>query len=226
MKQFKTTLWVLMLALAAVVATSCNTETHADNDGILYDIVTFQSQSEDGSVFVLQTGPSTPEILLSSTRQLDLEKVPLGSRVVIAYTTRNGLKPTVNSPIDLITLAQVHTADLIKAASGFESEMVSLTSTWLTGTWLNFDLNANVSEQPKKFELVVDESTLDQKMPTVYLLFESDDPRATQKHCYASFNVAWLWEDPRYDGFTLIVCNGNGPHKYEFKSRETIKPVG
>lgn len=226
----KTALRLFTVAILAITAASCNDSSNEIPDNEAWNLVTFAAQNESGSTFTFQTGAFTPEITLTSTRTFDTEKVKVGTRMVIRYRTLTGADPNTSGPIDLLGFMAVHNAELLKGTASeynkFASEMVEVNSVWITGKWLNFDITANVDKEPKTFKLVADESTLDSKQPTVYLLFETDDIYdATAKRCYASFDIDWLWKDPRYTGITLKVANGSGPHSFEFEARPSITPM-
>lgn len=201
---------LFMIATLMFILPSCNSEdTDVLPANTIFDMVTFDAQTPEGAVFTLQRTQTSPVLTLVAARQqVNTNTFPVGNRMIIAYTPDNG-DPNRSGNITLYGGAPVTNGNIqfqtAQATENFKSEKVRLTSAWLTGNYLNFEMRVDCTTEPKNCALYADEATIGTDNPVVYLIFEADDlGSAYWQQLYASFNIEELW-DTGADHFTLVV---------------------
>lgn len=219
--------------LLATVFTACNDETKQNPlDTVYMDMMTFVSTGDDGSVFTMQQTIDKPVITYTCAQKYTGNAFKPGDRMVVMYKLGTLRDPYTSGPINVLSAAPAINGTLSWAtaaeADNFGSNTLQMQSLWVTENYLNMDFIAVLQNEPKKLTLVADEATRDEKMPTVYLIFESDRNGAgTWKRVFASLNISEIWSNSKYDGFILRVPEEANPslESIEFKKSETIKPV-
>lgn len=233
----RTKLLAILSAMAAVFAISaCNSGMDDDDNNVkvYQDMVTLVSNGEDGCTMTMQQTNDTPVLTYTSSQQFESKNVSVGDRVMIAYRLATDRQPYTSGPVVLLAYNLVLNGKLSWGSAidndSWKTAPLQTQAIWLTGNYLNFHLSGQVRNEGKKFALVADETTKNEKMPTVYLIFISDDEASgTWKNFYASIDVSTIMANYDYDGFVLKMNNvtGSGIDKdtFIFRRGEQIKPA-
>lgn len=233
----KTKLLYLMSAMFAVFAfTACNSGLDDDDkDGEIYqDMVTLVSNSDQGCTLSMQRTNDTPVITYTSTQKFDSKNIEVGDRVMVAYRLGTDRQAYTSGPVILMAYNLVVNGKMTWGTAAenesWKTGPLQVQAIWLTGNYLNFHVSGQMRAEGKKFALVLDEKTKDQKMPTAYLMYIGDsEATGTWKSFYASIDVSAIMGDMDYDGFIMKLNNvsGTGQDKdtFEFRRGEQIKPA-
>lgn len=223
----------LALALFAVVlglgAASCN-DNKTDYQEMFMAFVTYTSSSDNGSVFTTRPNLDETPVTFTSTVVLAEKDYPLGQRYIIGYTNQSGER-FQSGPINLMSIMKIINGKVEKATP---EAIKDLTSTDVTmdliqreGTYINFQATGPIQIQPKKFGLYVDENTITDKVPQVYVGFETDNTGGTMRTFFASIDIADIWNLPTCEGIN-IHFKVNGVDKellFERKAHITPDPT-
>lgn len=199
-----------------LVMVSCSDDSGIDGpvEMQLWDIVTYtgRSASPGGSIFNFRQVDDSPEIVLTSDRQLPDDVEP-GTRLMIRYIPESG-KAYTSGPVTLLSASRINQGP---AATEWKDDYnvwnrdkVYLYSMWRTGTYINFHLRLTYSTEPRVFTLVLDPSTRDWDVPEFYLVHIMD--KVTDNHdraYFASFDINELWSNPGVRGVRVHVANTN-----------------
>lgn len=235
MTQFLKKLWLGSLAaVLAFASTSCNSDD--DNGGLppgtLYDIVTLVSNTDQGSVFEFRRDGDSPLITLTSSRRVSTDFKD-GDRLLIAYMPLSGVS-YVSGSIDLYGTGNVINGDIQTGTAqewnSFRTADQNVAFINRSGEYLNVRTEIYVRSQPKTYALVVDESTLDEEIPTAYIIFEPDTQGDTSLHTgYASWNLSKVWNLESVKGLKIVWSDGatgkTGERTFK-KDIQQIEPVG
>lgn len=237
MKKYFNFLSALTLTvMLAVIGTACNNNNGNEPsvDNFSADIATLVSMDDSGAVFtVIPEDDGTPFSLTFSGYKLSPEMFTVGNRYLILYTP-------VTSPggpggaSRLLGFLYVYngtiTEGTAESTSSWRTMQQDLVAMWRSGNWINIQANLTYVKDgtPKKYELVVDETTLDNEYPEVHLIYEPDDsPLAETKTFYASFNIESIWERPNVKGIRITAIINQGPRTFTFTKQqaENFEPV-
>lgn len=203
-------------AAAAILLTACS---HDGIDGEVdmthYEFVTLNSSTPSGSTFELVGPDNSGSTFLHSTRSLDPEQFPDGTRLIIAYTGPSG---SGNSEIDLRSAVRIFNAPLRDADAGdlsAPSDPIYLMSMWRTGSFLNIRAMLPASSQPRIWRLVIDPATASDPVPCLRLIHRLPDGLTTDDtymaSSYSSFDISSLTSTPTATAFTVELLNSNLP---------------
>lgn len=210
----KTLIPSLFAAALAVLLPSCNSESNSatTDDDTHYDMVTYASMSDKGSTYTLQKDDDSQPVTLTATARIDTTAVKVGQRVVIAYTLPSGVSAYTNSSINLKGYMTAVNDTIITDKAPTLNYNQKLISAWITGKYLNIHSQVSVAESAKRFELVLDEETVNNIYPTVYLVFEPDldFDKVSSKSVYASFDISKLRYTLNARGFKLVWLPASG----------------
>lgn len=227
---------VKFLSLLAAVftllcTTSCNdTSEDPTTTEIYYDIVTLYAQNDNGCTLIAHADANSNAVTYTSAESLDTDYVSIGERVLIAYTSSYGRY--VSGAINLIGYQVVENGMIEEGneedTDGWSSTGIQPSSLWVTGNYLNMQFDAPIYNKIGSLRLVVDESTLSNSMPDVYLIYIADQVGASYAEIVASYDISMIWANSDYDGFVLHMNSEYSamPNELEFTKTVSIMPVG
>ena len=157
------TLPILLLTIFAFALSSCNDDNHKSlPDGTMFDIVTLVENNDKGSVFEFRKDGDSPLITLTSERKLDEKEVKVGQRIMIAYVPLSGVS-YVSGSIDLIAYRSVFNGNIVidKVSDWKLTHEQRVTFINRSGNYINVSAEIYVQNEPKVYNLVLDEKTLD-----------------------------------------------------------------
>lgn len=223
------------VAVAGLCMTSCNSSSHENGGftGTIYmDYVTLASDTEQGSTFTMHKGANTPLITYVTNQRIETGMVKVGERCVLAYYYPDARPEYTSGTITIQAYQKCINGGITEGTAedtnNFKSDHVQCSALWITGNYLNFSIKGLYGNSPKTFKLVADETTMDSTMPTVYLIYETDNQVAgAWKDIYASLDISKVWSSNKYEGFVLKMTNDNNivGSSVTFKSRDSIQPV-
>lgn len=210
----KTTLKSFILIAAAATLSACsNVNTDEIQPSLFSAFATLESTSGKTTFSVQEEGTTTP-VMLTSTVGLG-SSFTVGKRYVIQYSTADN-KQYSPGPITLYGIYNVYQGTIITATTkeilDASKTPINVTYSSLTGDWTNLTVTAPISQWPKNFSLYVNEETLHEAYPDVYIGFTSDNNSSnTQGTVFGSFDMSPLWEHENVQGFTLYYTQNNTP---------------
>lgn len=221
-KQFTLSL-MACAALTAALASCTNPED--DSPQVYTDIVSFVSQTSEGSSFTLRKAGDSPLVTLTSTTRLRPEDFKTGTRIVLQYIPENG-KQYESGPVRLYQAMNVQGSEVAQGTAestdNWRSDGLRILSVDRTGEFVNVYAQGLYSFKPE-FTLYIDSSTLADEYPAVHLVYKDDNPLQSSTHIvYGSFDISEVWNLPGCKGvhFYSADLNANGyfPILKEYKS--------
>ena len=226
------TLPILLLTIFAFALSSCNDDNHKSlPDGTMFDIVTLVENNDKGSVFEFRKDGDSPLITLTSERKLDEKEVKVGQRIMIAYVPLSGVS-YVSGSIDLIAYRSVFNGNIVigKASdwNNFGTYEQRVTFINRSGNYINVSAEIYVQNEPKVYNLVLDEKTLDKEYPQAYIIYRPDsDLNGTMKTGYASWDISSVWALGTCKGLKIswVDENSNIQTRTFDKDQQQVKPA-
>jgi hypothetical protein len=204
-----------LLAGASMLLSSCSdSKDKNENDDTLIDIVTLVSTGDAGSLFTFQQDGDSPLISLTSNYVIDSQYVKPGERMMIAYVPTSGVAYQ-SGPINLVSYRDIINGKCLEGTaseySSWGTEEQQIYSLWRTGNYINVHAGAYVKSAPKRYILVADKETLNDALPQLYLLFETDNNQSgALSAIYASFDISDIWNRSNVKGLRVHVNNAMG----------------
>lgn len=219
MKSISKLLMMVPVLMAAMLC-SCND----DNDtpipsGAFTVFATLERLDNTGATFTTQELDDSELVTYVTTQELDSKIYTVGKRYVIVFSNQSG-KRFQSGEITLYMAysvfngkAESHTAADCEAAF---KDPVNLSMIYRTGKWLNVEATAPVGVQPKVFTVYVDQATINNEVPEVYVAFKTDNINGPERTFFGSFDLSPVWN--------LSTCHGLRVH-YFTKGVETVEVI-
>lgn len=205
---------LLILTLLAIITTSCGDDIPYNDRAALYDIVTFDGAGEDGAMFSFRQINDSPIIhLVAHGITLDEKIAHKGQRLLIGYYPISG-NAYVSDQIELIGYSQVNQNEVVITPSdkiaNWDKNPIWLNSIWRSGTFLNLNLRADQSGSSRRFELIADQSTINEPMPHLYIAHDLlGSPENYSRQIYASFDLSSVWNLNSCKGVIIHINDSN-----------------
>ena len=213
----------LLFAFTFLIATlsSCNSSSDEPQSMLFSAFSTLESLDGSSCSFSIQEDSDSSPIILTASISLNSQEFKVGGRYVIQYSTLDN-NPFTPGPITLYAVVSPFTGNVTEAS---KSEINNLTSDPIsifyinrTSNWINIQAVASVTNKPEAFGLYVDETTLGDEYPKVYVGFKSDNISSiNQNQFFGSFNVQSLFELPTAKGFTLYYRYNGSQNSVKFE---------
>ncbi len=219
-----------MLLVFAAIATSCNDDD--DDSGInlgdtYLDLVTMQSTSSEGTVFVFRKDNDSPEITLTTKQTFSSGAPSPGERMAISYIPESG-KRYESGPVRVVSIAKAYGPGYQTAIepSDEKSDPLSVLAVWRTEQFLNIQASAQFVSSPSQFRLVLDSETADSEYPEFYLVFRKDFSEATVRYTvFGSYDISGIWNRPGCRGITVHYTDVTGNIETTIRKDAAIGPV-
>jgi len=226
------TMFAAVLTLFATAA--CNTTDHSDVGPIppntLYDFATLTSNTDKGSIFTLTKANDSQPVTYTSSVKIDTNKgIKVGDRLVIAYTTTEGLKAYQSGPINLIGYILMDNASMTVAnlEGAWSSSPLDMEVITRTGTYINMQMKLYARNNITRGELrlVADPNKLDAAVPELFLVYDNPQNFGDNKYlAYASFDIADIWTRATCKGVKITYQTVNGIKSTTFENNDVVKP--
>ncbi|MDE6333552.1 MAG: hypothetical protein K2L77_02785 [Muribaculaceae bacterium] len=215
---------ILAAAIILPMATlaSCNND---DPDPLyIYNaFVNYQGTEAGTATFTTQEKDDSE--LITFTTTANVSSLTKGNRYVISYSTADDSR-FKSGPIELYQVLTPY-QEPYKEATLEEIQELNTTpvscAPGRTGVYINVPAVAEF--QPKVFGLYVDNATMSNELPDVYIIFKADDTKPSQAGTYlGSFDISKLFEN--HAGIRLHYRQGGIEKTTDFrKGNMTIKPI-
>lgn len=214
---------ILVAATICCMTTSCcsdNTGGSGYPDNMATDFATLASTSDRGTVFTLQKSGDSPLVTFTAPIKIDQSVIKVGERVIIAYVPDGGQKVYESGPIKLYGILAIFNADIttepMSTIENWSSQRMDTKIISRSGNYLDIWAELEYKTEPERFVLAVDESTVNDEYPEVYLVFTSDlTTLGPQRQFYASFDLSPVWD--------LQSCRGLNIHYMDKTGDKTLK---
>ena len=195
-----------MLALTlSTCLVSCNDDDKDDVE-MFMAFVTYAESSKDGSVFTTRPNNDLPLVTFTSGIVLDSKKYSTGKRYIIGYTTPSN-KRFESGPISLMTIMNVTNGKAeeatLNAIQGMQNNLLEVSMLQREGQYLNIEATAPIQFQPKTFGIYVDDETIGNARPDIYIGFETDNTGGAYRTFFGSFDLSPIWDLPSCEGVRI-----------------------
>lgn len=216
--------WLCMFLGAVVTACKDDVEPASNlPQSAVYDFVTLEESSADGSVFTMRKSGDSP--LISYYSDMDFSRIQTihdGDRLILCYDRIDGEVYT-SGAIDIYGYVQLSSTEL-KALygtsadyDGWASPPMKVNSLWRSGCFINLDTEISVFHaiRPESMVIVADKSSLSGEYPVLYIVYENAENNDGDNpyRVYASFDISEIWDRPSCKGVTISY-----PTAYGFQS--------
>lgn len=201
---------IFVAMMAAVLAWGCSSDEPTDSV-TLYDIVTFEGDSDHGARFSFRKNGDSPLVeLVAAGRRLNSEAVAEGDRVLIAYTPVSG-EAYRSGDIELKGVSLINGGDMRRGGTdGWDATPVYVNSLWRSGTYINLECKLDYADDKRRFYLALDEATAAEPVPDLYIVHDMGTlPPNFGRRIYASWDISAVWDVPECQGVTVHVNDSN-----------------
>ncbi len=218
---------LILSSLFVFLTTSCSDDESYNDHATLYDIVTFEGNTDSGAQFTLLRQDDAPAVsLLARGTKVDTETIEPEKRVFIGYIPASG-EPYTSGDITLTGASAINN-DVLRISSldsipAWDSDPIYLNSIWRTGNFINIYCRVSYSDEKRAFILMVDRATRDDAIPQLYLVHNLlGEPQSFTRRAYLSVDISSLWSETSCHGVTVHLNDSNLPQNtYTFyKSTE------
>ena len=212
----------LLIAIIALVLSSCNISyPEADDTGYM-DIVTFVSTTSNSATFEMQQRDDSPVITyVARDLSVDTEYCPSGTRLLLAYTPISG-EPYKSGYIHVLGMQGVYNAEVKQSAipHDWDADGIFMLEMWRSGNYINVSSVITSVDVPKRYDLLVDPATFDDEFPQLYVVFENAKTNETERAYFASFDIKSLLDKSTCRGVVVNLKDtyqGNNQITFEKK---------
>lgn len=215
-------LLLILSALLTITATSCGDDEALNDAATLYDIVTFDGNTDVGARFSQQRQNDAPTaILLARGVTADTAELKPGKRVFIGYIPASG-EPYTSGDITLTGASAINN-DVLRISSldsvpAWDNDPIYLNSIWRTGKYININCRVSHSDTKRAFILMVDRETRGDAVPQLYLVHNLlGESQSYTRRAYLSVDISSLWDEESCKGVTIHLNDSNLPQNtYSF----------
>ncbi|MDE6854200.1 MAG: hypothetical protein K2J38_04000 [Muribaculaceae bacterium] len=225
----------------AVCALSLSMASCSTNDGpdggqsvIFSNIVTVETVGSTGASFSFQKLDDSPMINLTTTQSVNgtgTNELKKGMRIVLTYTPASGVQYQ-SGPITayqwMKTYGEGGQLPVVSASSteNWYTNSVQQVMVQRTGQYLNAGLVTN--DTPSECRMVVDEATVNDEYPKVYLIYKSNNiPTSINYVFYASYSMTDLMEHENFKGVDVTYEDSYGKQSVRIDRPNTgLRPQG
>ena len=217
MNFIKSAIIAALISLPGLLCTSCNSSNEDEPDTgtntTFNAFVTLTATSTQGCTFTARKENDDPIVTFSSNQSLGTE-IKVGRRYFLVYSNGTADQPFQNGQIRIwnvydVNQSEIQTKDL-DAINKVCSTPVDAATIFRTGNYINVTVEAATGNATlSDFGLIVDEATVNNSYPDVYLAFKPSvgSVGLGQRYTYmGSFDVASLWNRDSCNGFNIHVA--------------------
>jgi len=202
------------LRVAAAVAAlalmaSCADDEPATVVPALYDIVTYTGQDARGARFEFQRDGDSPLVELTAPGY-NHEKLDSPRRILLGYVPAGG-EPYKSDDIRVVGWSQI-VSDVLRQGNtaGWDADAVYMNALWRTGGYINLDCRVEYSSEPRRLSLMVDEATLTDPVPQLYVFHDRGDVApGFSRQIYCSWDISALWNRAECEGVDVHLADSN-----------------
>lgn len=205
------------LALSAASCSDDEPKSTLPNDG-WYDIVTFASASESGSIFTMQKDGDSDLISYTTPYVPRDTAINVGDRLIIMYLRADDAPAYTSGPIDLYGYRRLDNSpqrmvsDPQFTAENWVSEPIEAQTLTRSGQYV--DMQARLSclkaEGVKLWQLQVDPTTVADAYPQLYVVYQAKSPGDNFAKGYASWDISAVLDRPTCSGVVINYMSPTG----------------
>ncbi|MDE6198152.1 MAG: hypothetical protein K2F91_09850 [Muribaculaceae bacterium] len=210
-----------IIAAASVAGlSSCNSNDNPLPPTVIYtDIVTIAAMNADGSAFTFQKENDSPLVTLTTKQTLSPDHFKVNTRAVISYTSESD--HATSGPVNLLAAAETYGRGDAPAtvsaeqAGNWETSPVDNIIVQRSGQYVNVVFTAYTDSTPKLCRVVLDEATLNDEYPTLYLLFEPQEFGINPGNyaIYMSYSLAGIFAQSTSKGVEVVYKDNTNTTK-------------
>lgn len=201
----------LVIAVLSAGLAGCQDGDPGEQTPTLYDIVELVASSDAGSSMVLQHGDAEPVYMTTSTR-FDNQLIVAGDCFFLGYQVLQEGNP---QQVKTVTYSQINNSavvvDSLDEYPEWDDDEVYLMAIWRAGDKIVVRCRLPYDDNPRKFFMLADESTLSSPYPDLYLVHELPLSHTDTylRQYYAAFDAAEILALDTCRGVTVHVANSN-----------------
>lgn len=210
-------LYIFGLMLAAFSLVSCSEESPGGiTDLIRTDMVTFEQETDAGTLFSMQEYEDSPMMYLTA-EGFHGKELNKGERTILRYYVKS--KDTV-SDVNISVQYQIPVIfDSLRVATKerireYEINPVELKSIWRSGNFVNINTFVQYTDKQRFIALIVDEATLGRNIVEAYFVDDLlEHPGFYYRQAYLSFFTGNLWAKyPDSKTLRIYINDSNYPN--------------
>ncbi len=191
--------------------TGCQEGDPGEQTPTLYNIVELEASSDTGSSMVLKHGDSEPVYMTTATK-FDATVIVAGDCFFLGYQVLQEGNP---QQVKTITYSQINNSqvqvDQIGKYLTWDKDEVYLMAIWRAGDKIIVRCRLPYDDNPRRFFMLADESTLSSPYPDLYLVHELPIGHTAtyDRQYYAAFDASEIFSFDTCEGVTVHVANSN-----------------
>jgi len=186
----------LLPLLAIVSACKENEDIDPAYTHYRYDIVTYMGGDNGGATYVYWGRDDSAAVTLRSSQAVD--KLKPYQRVLLRYNyadDNDGASQRQVNVYGISTIVSDSVRYTTKPIDEYNRLAIKLRSVWRTGEYINLHCQAQYTEHPRHFYMIVDSTTWHNDTVDCYLIHDvHNDTTYYWTEAYASFNMGALWK--------------------------------
>lgn len=204
---------IILSLLWVIAATSCGDDGPYSDAAALYDIVTYEGTTSAGATFSFRQYDDSPLITLTAKGAQMSDRITAGDRLLIGYYPASG-QPYTSGEITLQAYSYINQDTVVcrqeKDLAGWDKDPMYLNSVWRSGKYLNLYVRIDQSDEPRRFELAIDQATINDSLPHLYMVHDLlDSPGNYTRRAYASYDLTPVWKLETCRGIILHINDSN-----------------
>ena len=219
----------LLILICSIGFSGCSSLANGNNElpSLFSVFATLEAHAKAGAVFTVQATPDGEPITLTTTANLDSEKLKVGDRFIIIYSNGDTYDPYIPGAIDLKNVLPVANGS-VQAASkqqilAMQGVPYVVSECFRTGSFINVALRVPTTADPAHFNIYLDEATIASPTPQLYMIYDITSTGLSATTAFGSFNIADVWDLATCTGVNLNL--GDTPAVI-FKKNSQTKPDG
>lgn len=212
----------IILAAAALLAllSSCKDSHDGPTVDIYQNLVTFTGNSGGSAMFEYQELNDSPIVRLGIRGNIDAEKYPAGTRMLMTYSLPAGTGYGDNcNEVELRGLSTVYSGQVTALPySQIEPliKPVALITIYRTGHYINFTTSMPKLEK-RSYSIYADRSTVGSPEVKLYLTTATVDETPTFDSTQTgSIDISEVWDAATTRSVIISVDNSENPYRKEF----------
>lgn len=188
---------VVMCVLCVAAMTSCNEEEAFEYGDFCYDMVTYEGDNGERSVFSYQAYDDSPLVTLTASN-MNRPGMVKGQRLLLNYIVENDLGDNTKVvEVKGFSKVTTDTIEILPQAEldGFKSDEVKVKSVWRTGNYINVRCMLEYTEKPRRLFLATSGIPGEDGIVPMYQI---QDLMGAQTfywlETYLSYYIAPVWE--------------------------------
>ncbi|MDD2960616.1 MAG: NigD-like C-terminal domain-containing protein [Muribaculaceae bacterium] len=215
---------VILILFALASLASCTENIGGIDEDTRFDMVTFEQENAEGTLFSMQSYEDSPLMSLQADGLKGLE-LKRGERTMLYYYPENTVSENykkIKVEYKVTTLFDSLRVLNSNNISNLNSDLIRLKSIWRTGNFLNFNMYLQYTGKPRQLMLIMDKSTRYNEVVDFYLVDNMLGVEGTfYRRAYASFFVGRVWEQSSCRKIRVYVNDESYPtiKYYEFSKQ-------